>query len=83
MGQAATAVIVHLSKLQKKKKKKNNKERKKRKAISRKNATVFVVVVVVLRKSVFCKGDIPIVLCVRYQNTLFCAHEMSRYAATD
>ena len=34
-----------------------------------------------IRKSVFCTWDIPIVPYIRYQNALFCAHEMSRYAA--
>ena len=49
-----------------------------REAAFLRNATEFF-----FRKSVFCTWDIPIVLYVRYQNALFCAHEMSRYPAMD
>ena len=51
------------------------KKRKKKSDVPSKRYRMFV------RKSVFCTWDIPIVLYVRYQNALFGAHEMSRYAA--
>ena len=51
------------------------KKRKKKSDVPSKRYRMFV------RKSVFCTWDIPIVLYVRYQNALFCAHEMSRYPA--